>query len=197
MAIDDWENPHPCDEDPEELENIWNTANGIWLTVGSIMQQGCDLLPKAASTRIALSLWFFFALIIISSYTANLAAFLTSSRLGVDIKSADDLAKQSKIKYGAVLGGTTLQFFKYSNFSTYQKMWGAMESMQPSPFVEDNKRGIERVLKGDYAFLMESTQIEYSTQQNCNLTQVGGLLDSKGYGIALPVSKCYNQYIFI
>lgn len=52
-------------------------------------------------------------------------------------------------------------------------------------------KGIERVLKskGEYAFLMESSQIEYFTQQNCNLTQVGGLLDSKGYGIALPVSK--------
>lgn len=191
MAADDWENPHPCDQNPEELENIWNCANCIWLTVGSIMQQGCDILPKAASTRIALSFWFFFALIIISSYTANLAAFLTMSRMGVTIESADDLAKQTKIKYGAVIGGSTLQFFKDSNFSTYQRMWSAMESMDPSPFVADNKEGIERVLKskGGYAFIMESSQIEYFTQQNCNLTQVGGLLDSKGYGIALPFSK--------
>lgn len=54
-----------------------------------------------------------------------------------------------------------------------------------------NSTGINRILKskGDFAFLMESSQIEYITQQNCNLTQVGGLLDSKGYGIALPVSK--------
>lgn len=36
---------------------------------------------------------------------------------------------------------------------------------------------------------MESSQIEYFTQQNCNLTQVGGQLDSKGYGIALPMSN--------
>lgn len=40
MAADDWENPHPCNEDPEELETIWNMHNCIWLTVGSIMQQG-------------------------------------------------------------------------------------------------------------------------------------------------------------
>lgn len=46
MAADDWENPHPCDDDPEELETIWNMQNCIWLTVGSIMQQGCDILPK-------------------------------------------------------------------------------------------------------------------------------------------------------
>lgn len=141
MAADDWETAHPCDQNPTELENIWVMPNCIWLTVGSIMQQGCDILPKAASTRIALSFWFFFALIIISSYTANLAAFLTMSRMGATIESADDLAKQTKIKYGAVLGGSTLGFFKNSNFSTYQRMWSAMESMDPSPFVADNKEG--------------------------------------------------------
>lgn len=88
-------------------------------------------------------------------------------------------------------GGSTLEFFKRSNFTTYQRMWNAMESFDPSPFVSNNDEGIERVLKskGDYAFLMESSQIEYFTQQNCNLTKVGGQLDNKGYGIALPVSK--------
>lgn len=43
---DDWENPHPCDQMPEELENIWGIKNCLWLTLGSIMTQGCDILPK-------------------------------------------------------------------------------------------------------------------------------------------------------
>lgn len=216
MAADDWENPHPCDENPEELENIWNTANAIWLTVGSIMQQGCDLLPKAATTRIALSLWFFFALIIISSYTANLAAFLTSSRMTASIKNAEDLSRQTKIKYGTMAGGSTKQFFSSSNDSTYQRMWSGMESMDPSPFVASNDEGqqpfdiysnclqiisnyseiegVARVLKekGSYAFLMESAQIEYFKNTNCNLTQVGGLLDNKGFGIALPMCTYFD-----
>jgi hypothetical protein len=50
---------------------------------------------------------------------------------------------------------------------------------------------VDRVVKGkgSYAFLMESTSIEYVIERNCELTQVGGLLDSKGYGIAMPPSK--------
>lgn len=48
----------------------------------------------------------------ISSYTANLAAFLTVERMVSDINSADDLAKQSKIKYGTFEGGATMEFFK-------------------------------------------------------------------------------------
>lgn len=43
--------------------------------------------------------------------------------------------------------------------------------------------GVERVIKGkgNYAFLMESTSIEYTIERNCDLTQVGGMLDSKGW----------------
>ena len=38
--------------------------------------------------------WWFFSLILISSYTANLAAFLTVDRMVAPINSADDLARQ-------------------------------------------------------------------------------------------------------
>jgi ionotropic kainate glutamate receptor 2 len=31
--------------------------------------------------------------------------------------------------------------------------------------------------------------LDYKVQRNCNLTQIGGLLDSKGYGIATPIGN--------
>lgn len=68
-----------------------------------------------------------------------------------------------------------------------------MESTRPSVFVDSNPKGIERVLKGkrQYAFFMESTTIEYYAAKMCELTKIGGELDTKGYGIAMPVSE-YN-----
>ena len=33
---------------------------------------------------------------------------------------------------------------------------------------------------GNYAFLMESTMNEYIRQMDCELMQIGGLLDAKG-----------------
>lgn len=69
-------------------------------------------MPKALSTRIVGGIWWFFTLIIISSYTANLAAFLTVERMESPIDSADDLAKQTKILYGLVEDGATMTFFK-------------------------------------------------------------------------------------
>lgn len=65
-------------------------------------------------------MWWFFTLIMISSYTANLAAFLTVERMDSPIESAEDLAKQTKIKYGALYGGSTASFFRVSLNSALQ-----------------------------------------------------------------------------
>ena len=51
--------------------------------------------------------------IILSSYTANLAAFLTVERMATPIESADDLSDQSEIRYGTLVGGSTMTFFRY------------------------------------------------------------------------------------
>lgn len=48
---DDWESSHPCNQEPDELESIWNILNCIWLSMGSIMGQGCDILPKLDSVN--------------------------------------------------------------------------------------------------------------------------------------------------
>ena len=40
-------------------------------------------------------------------------------------------------------------------------------------FVKDYDDGIRRVKRGNYAFLMESTMLDYVVQRDCNLTQVG------------------------
>lgn len=64
----------------------------------------------------------------------------------------------------------------------------------PSVLTQSNAIGIEQVIKGKhrYAFLMESTGIEYIVERNCNLTQIGKMLDAKNYGIALPFRKMGN-----
>uniref|UniRef100_A0A4W2DDU0 Glutamate receptor n=1 Tax=Bos indicus x Bos taurus TaxID=30522 RepID=A0A4W2DDU0_BOBOX len=193
----EWYNPHPCNPDSDVVENNFTLLNSFWFGVGALMQQGSELMPKALSTRIVGGIWWFFTLIIISSYTANLAAFLTVERMESPIDSADDLAKQTKIEYGAVRDGSTMTFFKKSKISTYEKMWAFMSSRQQTALVKNSDEGIHRVLTTDYALLMESTSIEYVTQRNCNLTQIGGLIDSKGYGVGTPIGSPYRDKITI
>lgn len=58
------------------------------------------------------SVWWFFTLILISSYTANLAAFLTVERMVTPINSPEDLAAQTEVQYGTLLHGSTYEFFR-------------------------------------------------------------------------------------
>ncbi|XP_046446551.1 glutamate receptor ionotropic, kainate 2-like isoform X5 [Daphnia pulex] len=159
------------------------------------MNLGISILFKAASTRIVGGIWWFFTLIIISSYTANLAAFLTVERMIAPIDSVEDLADQSDISYGTLEAGSTMTFFRDSRIETYQKMWRYMESKKPSVFVSTYEEGTKRVMEGNFAFLMESTTLDYVVQRNCNLTQIGGLLDSKGYGIGTPKGSPWRDRI--
>ncbi|XP_063879181.1 glutamate receptor ionotropic, kainate 2-like isoform X10 [Scylla paramamosain] len=191
----EWYNPHPCSQENDVVENQFSLSNSFWFTIGTLMQQGSDLNPKACSTRIVGGIWWFFTLIIISSYTANLAAFLTVERMITPIDDVEDLASQTEIAYGIQASGSTMTFFQDSKIETYQKMWRFMENKKPSVFVQSYDEGVRRVLEGNYAFLMESSMLDYYVQRNCNLTQIGGLLDSKSYGIATPMGSPWRDKI--
>ncbi|XP_063916987.1 glutamate receptor ionotropic, kainate 2-like isoform X5 [Zophobas morio] len=196
MAPGDWENPHPCNLNPDELENLWSISNCLWLTMGSIMNQGSDILPKGISSRLVTSMWWFFALIMTNSYIASLAAFLTAK--GSVIDDLEDLAKQNKIKYGTLDGGSTQEFFKQSNYSTYRRMYANMILNLPSVFAKTTHEGVQRVQNtpdGSYAFLMESTTIDYLVERNCELTTVDKWFNNIEYGIAMPLDCPYRTII--
>nr|QQY02599.1 glutamate receptor ionotropic 2 [Cryptocotyle lingua] len=190
----EWKADHPCNVDSNVLENKFDMLNSIWYTFGALMQKGSDVVPHAMSTRIIAGFWWFFTLIVISSYTANLAAYLTVARMEAPIENAEDLAKQTKIKYGTIQGGSTAAFFEHSKFPTYKLMWQFM-STQKGVLMNSTEDAIRRVKREEYAFILESTMNEYYTQRDCALIQVGGLLDSKGYGIGLPEGSKYRDPI--
>uniref|UniRef100_A0A8C6VKV1 Glutamate receptor n=1 Tax=Naja naja TaxID=35670 RepID=A0A8C6VKV1_NAJNA len=169
-----------------ESTNEFGIFNSLWFSLGAFMQQGCDISPRSLSGRIVGGVWWFFTLIIISSYTANLAAFLTVERMVSPIESAEDLSKQTEIAYGTLDSGSTKEFFRRSKIQVFDKMWTYMKSAEPSVFVRTTAEGVNRVRKskGKYAYLLESTMNEYIEQRKpCDTMKVGGNLDSKGYGI--------------
>ena len=67
-----------------------------------------------------------------------------------------------------------------------------MKSTEPSVFVNGSAEGIARVKAEKYAYFAESPIVEYQIERECDLMQVGGWLDSKGFGIALPRGNKYD-----
>ncbi|XP_071786751.1 glutamate receptor 4-like [Asterias amurensis] len=185
----------PTDEAPsgtnqlnDKTTNDFGITNSLWFSFGALMQQGCDISPRSLSGRIVGGVWWFFTLIIISSYTANLAAFLTVERMVTNIKSAQDLVQSKDVSYGMLGEGSTLEFFKQSKIPLYMDMWTYMNNSERSVLMTSNEQGAERVrhMNGKFAFLIESTINEYFSQQKpCDTMKVGQNLDSKSYGIGV------------
>nr|CAI5834720.1 unnamed protein product [Callosobruchus analis] len=193
LVPDEWTNPFPCIQEPEYLVNQFSFFNSVWFTTGSLMAQGSEIAPIAMSTRMVAGMWWFFCLIIVASYTANLAAFLATENpveLITDLQSLYE--NKHQIKYGAKEGGATLRFFTTAEEGTLFRKVGQHMIDHPEN-VKENDEGVLRAVNEKYAFFMESTSIEYAVQRHCTLKQYGGLLDEKGYGIAMRKESFYRK----
>ncbi|KAJ3649499.1 hypothetical protein Zmor_021239 [Zophobas morio] len=200
ICASEWTNPYPCIEEPEFLVNQLSLRNCFWFVSGSIMQQGTEIGPLALSTRLVAGIWWFFTLIMVSSYTANLAVFLTRETPIPHFNDVFELvqnAEAKNIKWGAKKSGSTVDFFNASRdrFAEYGQIYDYMMAHADDVLVEDPTQGVERAERENYAFFMEITSIEYEIQRRCNLTGVGRLLDEKSYGIAMRKNSTYRNVL--
>ena len=92
----EWTMTDACDlaGDPTEVEESLRINHCFWWAWAAVMWMGCEVAPKAMSTRFIAGMWYLFTLIMVSSYTANLAASLTAENLNTPIEEVEDLANQ-------------------------------------------------------------------------------------------------------
>ncbi|CAL1688316.1 unnamed protein product [Lasius platythorax] len=97
-------------DDDEKRE--FNLRECFWFCMTSLTPQGGGEAPKNLSGRLVAATWWLFGFIIIASYTANLAAFLTVSRLEIPIETLEDLSKQYKIQYAPTVDSPAYVYFQ-------------------------------------------------------------------------------------
>ena len=106
-------------------------------------------------------------LLIVSCYTANLAASLTSKKLNTQINSAEDLIK-SDIKFGTYESGSTMSMLKESKL----KILNDLARGENIKF--EDGHGLNRVLSEDFALISEDgTLNRYQGEKRCLLYKVG------------------------
>ena len=172
-------------------EQRYSLFDSLWFIYGSLVGEGTEISPRTLSSRLLSGSWWFFSLILISSYTANLAAFLTVTKINTPVSSLSDLVSQTKIKYGTVQNTNAHAFFKNSKLEIFRKMWGFIDIN--NGLVNDSGVGLERVMQGDYAFIWDAPVNRYFMMHNCDVMTVGEPFDQKGYGIGVPRGVSYRD----
>ena len=94
---DSYQNNMEAMEDDDE-KRYFSLKESLWFCMTSLTPQGGGEVPRPMSGKMVAATWWLFGFIIVASYTANLAAFLTVSRLEVPVGSLDDLTMQYKIQ---------------------------------------------------------------------------------------------------
>ena len=111
-------------------------------------------------------------MIMIATYTANLAAFLTFSRMKLTINSVEQLASQSKTSYGTTENSPSSEYFEKSILPSYNAMFQYMKSR--GTLIGSMAEGFKRVRDEDFAFIYDSVLLHAEMYKRpCDVFTVG------------------------
>lgn len=181
------------EETETQISNKYNISAALWFAYSALMQQGTEFKGvQTLSVKIVIGIWWFFALIVLSSYTANLAAFLTVSRMDSPIRNFEDLAAQEEIQYGTIADSAIHQYLKSKGVNTnadqlHLNLWKT--TSKESNTIHSLQEGLTRVRDASkpFAFLWDVAVIknEIINDVNCTLMTPLASIYEKGYGLAM------------
>ncbi|XP_014254521.1 ionotropic receptor 25a isoform X2 [Cimex lectularius] len=96
--------PYPC--------RIFSLRESFWFAITSFTPQGGGEAPKALSARTLVAAYWLFVVLMLATFTANLAAFLTVERMQSPVQSLKQLSKQSRINYTVVTDSEAHAYFR-------------------------------------------------------------------------------------
>eukprot|EP00095_Tigriopus_kingsejongensis_P001374 snap_masked-scaffold1253_size52701-processed-gene-0.2 protein:Tk01374 transcript:snap_masked-scaffold1253_size52701-processed-gene-0.2-mRNA-1 annotation:"ionotropic receptor 8a" len=95
--------PYPCRD--------FTLKESFWFALTSLTPQGGGEAPKALSGRVLVAAYWLFVVLMLATFTANLAAFLTVERMQSTVQNLEELARQSRINYTVVSNTTYMEYF--------------------------------------------------------------------------------------
>ncbi|XP_042193503.1 glutamate receptor ionotropic, NMDA 1a isoform X6 [Callorhinchus milii] len=178
----------------EEEEDALTLSSAMWFSWGVLLNSGIgEGAPRSFSARILGMVWAGFAMIIVASYTANLAAFLVLDRPEERITGINDPRLRNpsdKFIYATVKQSSVdIYFRRQVELST---MYRHMEKHN----YESAAEAIQAVRDGKlHAFIWDSAVLEFEASQKCDLVTTGELFFRSGFGIGMRKDSPWKQAV--
>ena len=163
------------------------SAMSIWYSIGTIMGYGVDFQATTASGRLVTIALYMLSLLLVATYTANLASILTKATPRYIITGIDDIkkGKLSSHRFG-VLNGTAMERYYLREISHGIRNYYTARAR--AQLLKDLLNGIID------ATILDSNVAEYLTNNiYCNLTTVGNTFGDNVFGIVIPKDWPYQQ----
>ncbi|XP_035681483.1 glutamate receptor 2-like [Branchiostoma floridae] len=177
-------------EDEDKTTGFWEA---VWQSFTTLVQLGPEFLPSSLAGRVSAFFWGIGVLVAISTYTANLAAFLTVRNVDNSISSAGDLLTQREISFGANRNSAVWTSFLTTTTEPYRSLGIAMLANKEAVLVDTDQEAFDKVRQGKYALFGDSALMDYEvSHEPCDLQTIGRLFWQTGYGLLLPKNSKYT-----
>ncbi|XP_016111533.1 glutamate receptor ionotropic, NMDA 2B-like [Sinocyclocheilus grahami] len=177
----------------------FTVGKAIWLLWGLVFNNSVPVQnPRGTTSKIMVSVWAFFAVIFLASYTANLAAFMIQEEYVDQVSGLSDKKFQRPndfsppFRFGTVPNGSTERNIR----NNYREMHSYM--------VKFHQRNVNEALyslktgKLD-AFIYDAAVLNYMAgrDEGCKLVTIGSgkVFASTGYGIAIQKDSGWKRQV--
>ncbi|XP_066139528.1 glutamate [NMDA] receptor subunit 1 isoform X4 [Euwallacea fornicatus] len=173
-------------------EDALNLSSAIWFAWGVLLNSGIgEGTPRSFSARVLGMVWAGFAMIIVASYTANLAAFLVLERPKTKLTGINDARLRNTMENltcATVRGSAVDMYFRRQ--VELSNMYRTMEANN----YDTAEKAIADVKAGNLmAFIWDSSRLEFEAAQDCELVTAGELFGRSGYGIGLQKGSPWSD----
>ncbi|TRY82154.1 hypothetical protein DNTS_009464 [Danionella cerebrum] len=188
-----------CDVAAEPGGPSFTVGKAIWLLWGLVFNNSVPVQnPRGTTSKIMVSVWAFFAVIFLASYTANLAAFMIQEEYVDQVSGLSDKKFQRPndfspaFRFGTVPNGSTERNIR-NNYREMHSYMVKFHQRNVSEALESLKTG-----KLD-AFIYDAAVLNYMAgrDEGCKLVTIGSgkVFASTGYGIAIQKDSTWKRQV--
>ncbi|XP_048260195.1 glutamate [NMDA] receptor subunit 1 isoform X1 [Bombus terrestris] len=175
-------------------EDALNLSSAVWFAWGVLLNSGIgEGTPRSFSARVLGMVWAGFAMIIVASYTANLAAFLVLERPKTKLTGINDARLRNTMENltcATVKGSAVDMYFRRQ--VELSNMYRTMEANN----YDTAEEAIRDIKIGKLmAFIWDSSRLEFEAAQDCELVTAGELFGRSGYGIGLQKGSLWADAV--
>uniref|UniRef100_A0A671TYW5 Glutamate receptor n=1 Tax=Sparus aurata TaxID=8175 RepID=A0A671TYW5_SPAAU len=174
-------------------------GKAIWLLWGLVFNNSVPVQnPKGTTSKFIVSVWAFFAVIFLASYTANLAAFMIQEEFVDQVTGLSDKKFQSPYSYsppfrfGTVPNGSTERNIRKNYPDMHQYMTKYHQTGVVDALVSLKTGKLD-------AFIYDAAVLNYMAGRDdgCKLVTIGSgyIFATTGYGIALQKGSYWKRLV--
>ncbi|WAR02300.1 GRIA2-like protein [Mya arenaria] len=175
--------------DLRSKERVFTIKSTLWFSLGTLLMKGSETCPRRTSQRILTIGYLFFVMITVSTYTANMAAFLTKRNLEEPINSFEELAERDEVVIYTVDNSATMNFLKSSAENTiFRRIWEKIDNGgRGVGLVPNASLGRIKVTESKVpaAFIFDSMINSYVEKKYCRTQSVSAPILLQEHGIAM------------